>query len=179
MDRTFSLEDEHSFIAPMRDVELLARIGWHAPLPETLNVRAVLNIEDVPDEIAEGLALPPAPIVSCSLCRRLCVRDEFVAKEKQLCAWDYHAHVFGRRGAWHDGPYEVRHFEMLPSCAYVAPPLLEEMGVEAVLVVRNVDEAIARAAMNLILEADRGRPHLAVRTRDGFTLLREAGSNGS
>ncbi len=178
MDRTFSSDDERSFIAPMRDVELLARIGWHAPLPEKLNDRAVLNIEDVPEEIAEGLALPLAPIVSCSLCRRLCVRDEFVTKEKQLCAWDYHAHVFGRRGAWHDGPYEERHFETLASCAYVAPPLLQEMGVEPILVVYNVDEATARATMNVILEADRTRPHLAVRTRDGFTLLREAGADG-
>ena len=39
----------------------------------------------------------------CAACRRLCVRDDFVWKEKQLCAWDYHAQVFGKRGPWHEG----------------------------------------------------------------------------
>ncbi|MBV8332707.1 MAG: hypothetical protein JO192_08250 [Candidatus Eremiobacteraeota bacterium] len=173
VDRTFPPEDDRAFIAPMRDVELLARIGWHAPLPEKIDDSTVLNIEDVPEEIAEGLAHPPAAIVQCAACRRLCVRDEFVWKEKQLCAWDYHGQVFGRRGPWRNGPYEERHFETLPTCAYVAPPLLAEIAVEAVLVLTGIEEATARQAIDVVLAADAERPHLAVRTEGGFTVLRE------
>ena len=172
-DRTFPPEDERAFIAPMRDVELLARIGWQAPLPEVVDEAAVLNIEDVPEEIAEALAHPPATVLACAACRRLCVRDEFVWKEKQLCAWDYNAQVFGRRGPWHNGPYEERHFETLPAAAYVAAGLLTEVGVEVVLMLNALDEATARTAINVVLAADSQRPHLAVRTEGGFTVLRE------
>jgi hypothetical protein len=172
-DRTFPPEDERAFIAPIRDVELLARIGWHAPLPESIDDQTVLNIEDVPEEIADALAHPPGNVVQCTACRRLCVRDEFVWKEKQLCAWDYHAQVFGRRGPWRNGAYEERHFETLPACAYVAPQLLAEMNVEAIAMLDGVPETTARAAINVMLAADPQRSHLAVRTEGGFTLLRE------
>ncbi len=173
IDRTFPPEDERAFIAPMRDIELLARIGWQAPLPESVREESVLNIEDLPEEIADALARAPAPVVQCAACRRLCVRDEFVWKEKQLCAWDYHAQVFGRRGPWRNGAYEQRHFETLPSAAYVAPPLLHESGVEVVLAVNAVEENTARSAINVLLDADAGRSHLAVRTEGGYTVLRE------
>jgi hypothetical protein len=173
VDRTFPPEDEHAFVAPMRDVELLARIQWNAPLPERLDDDSVLNIEDVPEEIVDGLAHPPAAVIQCAACRRLCVRDEFVWKEKQLCAWDYHAQVFGKRGPWRNEPYEERHFETLPTCAYVAPPLLMELSVDAVLMINKVEEAAARTMINVLLDADRGRSHLAIRTEGGFTVLRE------
>jgi len=177
VDRTFPPEDEHAFVAPMRDIELLARVQWHAELPEQLDDEAVLNIEDVPEEIADGLAHPPAPIVQCAACRRLCVRDDFVWKEKQLCAWDYHAQVFGKRGPWRNGSYEERHFETLPTCAYVAPQILHEMHVDVVLATNAIDESVARAAINLLLESDPQRPHMAVRSEGGFTVLRE--TNGT
>lgn len=176
VDRTFPPEDEHSFVAPMRDIELLARVQWHAELPETLTDETVLNIEDVPEDIANGLAHPPSTIVQCAACRRLCVRDDFVWKEKQLCAWDYHAQVFGKRGPWRDGPYEDRHFETLPECAYVAPQLLGEMNVEVVMATNSVDESVARSIINLLLEAEADRPHMAVRSGGGFTVLRELAS---
>lgn len=173
VDRTFPPEDERAFVAPLRDVELLARIGWEAPLPQAVDEGSVLNIEDVPDDVADALAHPPAPIVQCAACRRLCVRDEFVWKERQLCAWDYHAQAFGRRGPWKTGPYEARHFETLPAAAYVAAPLLGELGAEIVLVVGGVEEEAARDAINVLLAADGARPYLAVRTEGGYTLLRE------
>ncbi|MBV8488885.1 MAG: hypothetical protein JO199_00035 [Candidatus Eremiobacteraeota bacterium] len=174
VDRTFPPEDERAFVAPLRDVELLARVGWNAPLPEAIDEASVLNIEDVPEEIADGLSHPPVAIVQCTACRRLCVRDEFVWKEKQLCAWDYHGQVFGRRGPWHTGAYEERHFETLPSCAYVAAPLLVEMGVDVVMILNAVEEGTARAAIDVLLAADASRPYMAVRTEGGFTVLREA-----
>lgn len=173
VDRSFPPEDDRAFVAPMRDIELLARVQWHAELPEALNDESVLNIEDVPEEIAEGLMSPPAPIVQCAACRRLCVKDEFVWKEKQLCAWDYHAQVFGKRGPWRDGPYEERHFETLPSCAYVAPQILTELKVQVVLATNALAEATATKMINLLLESEPERPHMAVRTGDGFTVLRE------
>lgn len=173
VDRTFPPEDERAFVAPMRDIELLARVQWHAELPEALSDEAVLNIEDVPEEIADGLAHPPGPIVQCAACRRLCVRDEFVWKEKQLCAWDYHAQVFGKRGPWHDGPYEERHFETLPSCAYVAPPILSEMNVDVVLAAGEIADETAQQMINLLLSSEPGRAHMAVRSGGGFSVLRE------
>jgi hypothetical protein len=173
VDRTFAPEDERAFVAPMRDIELLARVQWHADLPEHLTDEAVLNIEDVPEEIADGLAHPPSAIVQCAACRRLCVKDDFVWKEKQLCAWDYHAQVFGKRGPWRNGAYEERHFETLPECSYVAPPLLEELRVQAVLATASIEESVARNAINMLLDADPSKPHLAVRIEGGYTVLRE------
>ena len=173
VDRTFAPEDERAFVAPMRDIELLARVQWHAELPEALSDEAVLNIEDVPEEIADGLAHAPAPIVQCAACRRLCVRDEFVWKEKQLCAWDFHAQVFGKRGPWRDGAYEERLFETLPACAYVAPPILSEMGVDVVLATGEISDAVAQQMINLLLSSDPGRAHMAVRSGGGFSVLRE------
>jgi hypothetical protein len=180
VDRTFAPEDEHSFIAPVRDIELLARVEWHAPLPERLDEDAVINVDDLPEEVAEGLGHLPAAIVQCAACRRLCVRDEFVWKERQLCAWDYHAQVFGKRGPWRDGAYEERHFATLSTCAYVAPALLTQLGVEVVLALDNVEEATARAVVNSLLDVDAGRAHLAVRTAEqGIRVLREMEKSAS
>ncbi|MDQ2866495.1 MAG: hypothetical protein M3R51_09745 [Candidatus Eremiobacteraeota bacterium] len=174
VDRTFPPEDEHAFVAPIRDIELLARVQWHSDLPETLRDDAVLNIEDVPEEIADGLARPPAAVVQCGACRRLCVRDDFVWKEKQLCAWDFHAQVFGKRGPWRNGPYEQHHFETLPACAYVAPPILAGMQVDVVLATNDIETEIAHRAIDMLMESDSERAHMAVRTTDGgFTVLRE------
>ncbi len=172
IDRTFPAEDEHAFVAPLRDLELLIRIGWEAPLPERISETNVINIEDLPEEIVEGLAQAPVGLVQCAACRRLCVRDDFVWKEKQLCAWDFHAQVFGKRGPWHDGVYEERHFATLPACAYVAPPLLDAR-VEAVLTVNAFEDGAVQAIVKALLEGDPGRPHMAVRTHGGFTVLRE------
>ncbi len=173
VDRTFPPEDERAFVAPMRDIELLARVQWHAELPEALGDEAVLNIEDVPEEIADALAQPPAPIVQCAACRRLCVRDEFVWKEKQLCAWDFHSQVFGKRGPWRNGEYETHHFATLPVCAYVAPEILGGLDVEVVFATNAIDEALAQKMIALVLGAEPERPHMAVRSGDGFTVLRE------
>jgi hypothetical protein len=173
IDATFAADDERAFVAPVRDIELLARINWHVEPPQRLDDAGVLNIEDVPEEIAEALMHPPERLVQCASCRRLCVYDHFVWKERQLCAWDYHRQVFGKRGPWHTGAYETRHFETIPAAAYVAPPLMDEAGVEVVLGVSGVEQATALQAINLILSRDAARAHLAVRTPDGYTLLRE------
>ena len=173
LDKTFSPEDERAFVAPLRDIELLARINWQAEPPSRLDEASVLNIEDVPDEITDALAHAPEPLVQCGACRRLCVRDHFVWREKQLCAWDYHRQVFGKRGPWHTGAYEARHFETIPLAAYVAPPLLEEAGVDVVLAVAGIEDAVAHDVLNVVLASDAERAYLAVRTPDGYTLLRE------
>jgi hypothetical protein len=174
IDRTFPADDEHAFVASMRDLELLTRIGWDAPLPQPLGERSVINVEDLPDEVADALAHPPVALVACSACRRLCVRDDFMWKEKQLCAWDYHAQVFGRRGPWREGAYETRHFETLPSCAYVAPELLAELRVDVLLTVAEISDSAAHSIVNALLEGDAGRSHMAVKTASGFVVLREA-----
>jgi hypothetical protein len=173
VDRSFPPEDERAFVAPMRDIELLARVQWHAELPSALTDESVLNIEDVPEDIAEGLMHAPASVVQCAACRRLCIKNDFVWKEKQLCAWDYHTQVFGKRGPWRDGPYEERHFETLPACAYVAPQLLAEMNVDVVMATNGLQESTSQQLVNALLQCEPQRPHMAVRTGDGFTVLRE------
>ena len=67
-----------------------------------------------------------------------------------------------------------RTIETLPSCAYVAAPLLVEMGVDVVMILNAVEEGTARAAIDVLLAADASRPYMAVRTEGGFTVLREA-----
>jgi hypothetical protein len=174
VDRTFPPEDEHAFVASMRDVEMLARIGWEVPFPERLDERSVLNVEDLPDEILDALARPERELVACAACRALCVRDEFVWKEKQLCAWDHHAQVFGKRGPWHEGVYEARHFETLPACAYVATPLLAEIEVEEVLAIGAVAPEIAYAIVNTLIAGGETQAYMAVKTELGYSVLREA-----
>jgi hypothetical protein len=157
----------------MRDLDLLARIGWSSPFPERLDDRSVLNVDDVPEEIMDALARTPVTLVQCASCRRICVRDDFVWKEKQLCAWDFHAQVFGKRGPWREGVYEDRHFQTLPSCPYVAPELLSELGVELMLTTGAVADATASAAINAVLQSEPGRSHMAVKTASGIAVLRE------
>lgn len=173
IDRTFPAEDELAFVGSLRDVELLVRVAWESPFPATLDEHAVLNLEDLPDDVAAALANPPKELATCAACRQLCVRDEFVWKEKQLCAWDYHDQVFGKRGPWRQGPYEERHFETVPSCSYVAPPLLDKLSVEEALAVNGVAPEAALTLINALLGQDSSRPYMAVRTEAGFSVLRE------
>lgn len=157
----------------MRDIELLARIGWEAPFPDALDEKAVLNLEDLPDDVIAALASPPKELVACAACRQLCIRDEFVWKEKQLCAWDYHDQVFGKRGPWRQGAYEERHLETIPACAYVASPLLDKLGVEEALAVSDVVPAVAATLVNALIAQEPARAFMAVRTESGFSVLRE------
>ena len=173
IDRTFPAEDEHAFVASGRDLEMLVRIGWETPFPEVVDHRSVLNIEDLPEEVIEGLARPHGDLVACAACRSLCVRDEFTWKERQLCAWDYHTQVFGKRGPWHEGLYEERHFEIVPSCAYVAAPLLEELGVQEMLAIGSVAPSLALSIVNTLIAAESSRAYMAVKTESGLSVLRE------
>ncbi len=173
IDATFPPDDERAFIAPVRDIELLARINWRVEPPAQLDDSGVLNIEDVPEDVSDALSRPPELLAQCQMCRRLCVADHFNWNDRRLCAWDYHRLVFGKRGPWHTGPYEARHFETVPAPAYVTPPLLEEVGADVVLAVAGIADAAAQRAMNVVLSEDPARAHMAVRTADGYSLLRE------
>ena len=172
-DQTFPPDDEHSFTASLRDIELLARVGWESKLPEKLTLKSVLNGEDLPEEIGEAFAHPAEPLIQCNACRRLCVREEFVWGERRLCAWDYHTTVFGKRGPWRQSIYEDRHFKTLPEPRYIAPPLLEEMKVEIVLALGVVPEAMSRTIVNMVIAGAPEKAHMAVRTDGGLSLLRE------
>jgi hypothetical protein len=173
-DQTFDPADERSFVSSLRELELLARVGWSAPVPEVLTDDVIVNPEDVPEDILDAFGRPPATLTQCAICRRTCVRDDFVWNERRLCAWDYHASVFGKRGPWRDGPYEDRLFETLPHAAYVAGPLLDDVGVDAVLAIDGLDETLARRLVNDAIAGGGGPAFLAVRTgATGYTLLRE------
>lgn len=174
VDQTFPPDDDHAFVAALHDLELLARAEWHSELPPLLNEDSVLNFDDVPEEITDALAHPAAAIVQCAACRRLCVQNDFLWNDRQLCAWDYHATVFGKRGPWRNGAYEEHHFKTLPRPAFVAPPLLDELGVEVILATGSLDDVLARRIVNTVLEAAEKPAHLAVRTDGGYTILREA-----
>lgn len=173
IDRSFPGDVPENFVAPLRDVDLLMRTGWHADEPETLDEQHLLNIDDLPPDVLDALGQPAKPLVQCGACKRLCVRDEFVWKEKPLCAWDYHAVVFGKRGPWRNQPYEERHFATLPRCRYVAAPLVIELNVDVILTTFGLDEALAREFINRTIATDETRAYLAVRIDDGFVMLRE------
>lgn len=178
-DETFPPDDEHAFVTSIRDVEILSRVGWSAEPPTELDESIILNIEDVPEDVLDALSLPPEPLVTCQVCRRTCVRDHFLWNDRQLCAWDYHALVFGRRGPWRDEPYEERLWETIPSPKYVAPELLEEQNVDLVLSLGGVDESLGRRVTDELMRADAGQPYLAVRVEAGLMLLRERRSQGT
>jgi hypothetical protein len=178
-DQTFDPSDDRSFVSSLRELDLLARTGWSAPVPERLTEEVVVNAEDLPEDVLEALTRPTESLVQCAICRRTCVRDDFVWNDRRLCAWDYHATVFGRRGPWRDAPYEERLFETLPQAPYVAGPLLDEAGVDAVLAIDGLDDALARRLVNEAIAGDASHPHLAVRTGGGYTLLRERAQPGA
>ena len=180
VDQTFPAEDERAFVTPMRDLEMLLRVGWHAEIPEKLAEMYLVNPEDIPEDVLDGVDQPLAALTQCAVCRRMCVRDHFVWNERQLCAWDYHATVFGKRGPWRDAPYEERFFDTLPRVAYVAPGLFAELDVDPVLAVAGLPEDRMRKLINIAIgdsgdssgESKEGA-FLAVRTDEGMTLLRE------
>jgi len=175
-DSTFPAEDEHAFVTSMRDLEMLVRVAWHAEVPEVLSENMLVNPEDVPDDVLDGIDRPPQALTQCAVCRRMCVRDDFVWNERQLCAWDYHATVFGKRGPWRGEPYEERLFETLPNVPYVAPGLLDEASVDAVLAVAGLPEPAMRSLVNSAIGEGGPGAYLAVRTEEGLTLLRERAS---
>lgn len=172
-DQTFDPADDRSFVASLRDLELLARTAWSAPVPEALSEDVVVNADDIPEDLLDALHHPPEALVQCAICRRTCVRDQFVFNERRLCAWDYHATVFGKRGPWRDTPYEDRLWETIPRAAYIAGPLLDDVKVDAVLAIDGLDDALAHRLLNETIESDPSHAHLAVRTSGGYTLLRE------
>ena len=173
VDSTFPPEDERAFVTPLRDLEMLLRVGWHAEVPERIVEAQLVNPEDVPDDVLDGIERPLAALTQCAVCRRICVRDDFVWNERQLCAWDFHATVFGKRGPWRSEPYEERLFPTVPRAAYVAPGLLVELDVEAVLAVAGFSEEKMHQLVNFAIEDGAGAAFLAVRTDEGLTVLRE------
>ena len=174
VDQTFSPDDERAFVTPVRELELLLRIGWHATPPEALREDALLNPHDLPEDVLDATHIPPTLLVQCPICRRTCVRDDFVWNERRLCAWDFHTSVLGKRGPWRGEAYEERLFETLPRPAYVVPELLEELGVDIVMHTVTLDETIARQLINTAISSASGsRAHMAVRTASGYTLLQE------
>ncbi|MBV8583604.1 MAG: hypothetical protein JO241_06375 [Candidatus Eremiobacteraeota bacterium] len=178
-DETFSADDEHAFVTSLRDVELLTRVGWTSTPPERLDESIIVNPEEIPEDVLDALALPAETLVSCQMCRRTCVRDHFVWNDRQLCAWDYHALVFGRRGPWREEPYEDRLWETIPNPKYVGPHLLEEQNVDLVLSLGGVEESLARRVIDELMRAGNGQPYLAVRIDAGLMLLRERPSSSS
>jgi hypothetical protein len=173
VDQTFPADDDQAFVAPARDVDILQRSGWHAEAPDVLAEDDLLNPEDVPEDLLDAIARPVRPLVPCAVCRRTCVRDDFVWNERQLCAWDYHTAVFGKRGPWRGVPYEERLFETLPVAAYVAEPLLEEPGVDVLIAMGELPETVMRRIVNLAIEEGGEGSYIAVRAAGGLTLLRE------
>jgi hypothetical protein len=178
-DTTFAPDDERAFVSSLRDLEMLGRVGWQSIVPTELNEQTLINPDDLPEDVLDAFAHPAEALVQCAICRRTCVRDDFVWNERRLCAWDYHATVFGKRGPWHAEPYEDRHFATLPACKYVAHPLLEDVGVDAIMALDGIDETLAHRIINEVIGADATRAHLAVQTAGGFTLLRERNTTGA
>ncbi len=129
-------------------------------MPEALTEDVLINPDDVPEDMLDGFTHPPEALAQCAICRRTCVRDHFVWNERRLCAWDYHATVFGKRGPWRDGVYEEHHFATLPKAEYVAGPLLAELGVDPILAIDGLDDALARRIIDAVMAGEpRPRAH--------------------
>jgi hypothetical protein len=173
VDQTFPAEDERAFVSPARDLEMLQRVGWQADVPERLAETTLLNPEDLPDDVLDGLSQPPVALTQCAVCRRTCVRDQFEWNERQLCAWDYHAIVFGKRGPWRSEPYEERLFATIPRAAYVVSFLIAEAGVDPIMSVGGLPEDTLQTLINAAISAGAGAAFMAVRTDEGLSLLRE------
>lgn len=178
-DTTFAPDDERAFVSSLRDLEMLGRVGWQSVVPTELDEQVLINPDDLPEDVLDAFAHPPEALIQCAICRRTCVRDHFVWNERRLCAWDYHATVFGKRGPWRSEPYEERHFVTVPACKYVAHPLLEDVAVDPVLAIEGLDEALAHQLINTAIGADPSHAYLAVSTAGGFTVLREREAAGS
>jgi hypothetical protein len=178
-DTTFAPDDERSFVSSMRDLEMLARIGWQATVPAELSETTIVNPDDLPEDLLDAFTHPAESLVQCAICRRTCVRDHFVWNDRRLCAWDYHATVFGKRGPWRTEPYEERLFPTIPTCRYVAHPLLDDVAVDPIMALDGLEDELAHQLINTVIGADRARAHLAVRTAGGFTVLREREPSGT
>ncbi len=180
VDQTFPPEDERAFVTSMRDLEMLGRIGWvGTDALDAITVKDVLNPDDLPEDVIDALEHPLEPLTTCAICRRSCVRGHFAWNERQLCAWDFHLTVFGKRGPWHDGPYEEKYFASLPAVKYVAHGLLDEVGVDAIVAADGLSEPALQSVINTAIADTPERAHLAVRTETGLTLLRERPNAGS
>jgi len=173
VDQTFVPEDERAFIAHLGELELLRRIGWKDAVPERLSEQHVLNPADLPEDVIEALESPMMPIARCSSCRRSCVKDEFVWQERQLCAWDWHRALFGRRGPWRSEPYNRAQFSGIPRAAYVVPALAEEAGAETVMLLGRIDPELAYDIVSTLMERIGDGSYITVSTHTGWVLLRE------
>jgi len=182
VDQTFSPEDDRAFVSSLRDLEMLIRIGWHSEAPIALTEDLVLNPEDLPEDVLDALAHPEEQLTQCAVCRRTCVRDHFVWNERRLCAWDYHATVFGKHGPWQGKAYEERYFETLPRAKYVAHGLLEDVGVDAILALDDVEETLSRSIINQVADAawrssiTRANSHRTSSPRRRFSRRRRSSS---
>lgn len=177
-DTTFAPDDERAFVASPRELEVLGRVGWHSTTPERLTPDVIVNLEDLPEDLQDALEHDAEQLVQCAICRRTCVREHFVWNDRRMCAWDYHATVFGRRGPWRSEPYEERHFATIPQAQYVAPGLLEDLSVEAVAALENIDDVLSQRIINDVIAADPARAYLAVRVGKSYTVLRERAPEG-
>lgn len=173
VDQTFVPEDERAFIAPLGELELLRRIGWKDGAPERLSAELVLNPQDLPEDVVDALDAPMLPITRCAACRRSCVKDEFLWQERQLCAWDWHRTVFGRRGPWRTESLNRMQFSSVPGAGYVVPALAEEAGAETLMLLGRVDAELAYDVVSTLMERMGDGSYITVSTDSGWVVLRE------
>ena len=99
VDRTFPPEDERAFVAPMRDIELLARISWERRCRASRRAKRP-HIEDVPEESSTRLASDLPQLVAM---RGLpaALRPRRVRVERESSALGTITRKFSaRRGPW-------------------------------------------------------------------------------
>lgn len=173
VDQTFVPEDERAFLGPLNELDLLRRIGWKDEVPASLSEELVLNLADLPEDVIDGLGSPMLAITRCAACRRSCVKDEFVWQERQLCAWDWHRSVFGRRGPWRTEAVNRAQFSDAPTAGYVVPALAEEAGAETLMLLGRVDPELAYEVVSTLIERLGDCSYITISTDTGWVLLRE------
>ncbi|MDE2571039.1 MAG: hypothetical protein KGM44_00785 [bacterium] len=173
VDQTFVPEDERAFVSPLGELELLRRIGWKDAVPERLSEELILNLGDLPEDVAEALESPMVAITRCAVCRRSCVQHDFVWQERQLCAWDWHRALFGRRGPWRTEPYNRMQFSGTPRAGYIVPALAEEAGAETLMLLGRIDPELAYDVVTTLMQRLGDGSYITVSTDNGWVLLRE------
>ncbi len=172
-DSTFDPSDERSFVSSLRDLELLARVGWTASVPETLTEDVVVNADDVPEDILDAFSTRR---------NRSCRARSAVARARAssscgtsaACARGITTRPSSEsagRGAKRRTKNGCGRRSRTP---HTWPArLLDDVGVDAVLAIDGLDDALAHRLINEAIAADTAHAHLAVRTSSGYTLLRE------
>ena len=157
----------------MRDLELLARIGWSAKRRPS-STKTLLSIrDDCPKMFWKRSTHPAETLIQCAICRRTCVRDHFVWNERRLARGTTTRSFSAGADRGAKSPTKNGLWDTLPIPNTSRPTCSTSRHVDLVLSLGGIDEALARRIINEVIAPSGAVAYLAARVEDGFMLLRE------